>query len=437
MGTLLVEMNEVNFDVVKGYLENGYNLPNFEKLLSLQVATTSSEKTYENIEPWIQWVSVYTGLTFSEHKIFHLGDAVKSDNEQIFERIEAKGYRVGALCPMNARNALENPCFFVPDPWTDTTPDGSPVSILLTDALKQIVNDNAQDRITLLSGLKLITALLLSLRPFALFRLAIRIPKALSEKWRKAIFLDELLFEIFLSQNRRKKPDFSVIFLNAGAHMQHHYFHSCAVLKTNALENPEWYVKRDQDPLIEVLSSYDKILGHLFARKDQKFIVCTGMSQTAYAEATFYYRLKDHEKFFANNKMPFAAIKPRMTRDFEVSFADRKQQVDFCKKLQMFKIEGRPIFEVVSMGDDDCFVTLNHPFEITKSTKLDTPMGVATNLDDLFAFVAIKNGHHIDKGWVVRSNALPPFNFSTGSHVCNVFNYIDSLFPSKGGIEEI
>ena len=73
------------------------------------ILETSSENNYDFLEPWIQWPSVHTGYEFSEHKIFRLGDIVKSDFPQIFEKIENKGFSVGAISPMNARNDLINP----------------------------------------------------------------------------------------------------------------------------------------------------------------------------------------------------------------------------------------------------------------------------------------------------------------------------------------
>ena len=33
---------------------------------------TESESEYENLEPWIQWPSVHTGLPFKDHKILRL-----------------------------------------------------------------------------------------------------------------------------------------------------------------------------------------------------------------------------------------------------------------------------------------------------------------------------------------------------------------------------
>jgi len=46
-------------------------------------ARTLSEEVYEHIEPWIQWVSVHTGKSYAEHKVFRLGDAPGSGLEQI------------------------------------------------------------------------------------------------------------------------------------------------------------------------------------------------------------------------------------------------------------------------------------------------------------------------------------------------------------------
>ena len=39
---------------------------------------TRSEQEYELLEPWIQWVSIYTGKTAKEHGVFRLGDIVNS-----------------------------------------------------------------------------------------------------------------------------------------------------------------------------------------------------------------------------------------------------------------------------------------------------------------------------------------------------------------------
>lgn len=85
---ILVELNEINFDVVKLYLDKNEILPGFEKLFSEGVIETSSEDVYDLLEPWIQWPSVHIGKKFEDHKIFRLGDMVNSNQKQIFEKVE-------------------------------------------------------------------------------------------------------------------------------------------------------------------------------------------------------------------------------------------------------------------------------------------------------------------------------------------------------------
>ena len=150
----LIELNEINFEIVKQYyLETPEKFPGFSKLFKMTMLNTKSESVYENLEPWIQWVSVHTGKTFSEHKVFRLGDIIKSHHSQIFEKIESMGFNVGCVSPMNAANRLKKPAFFIPDPWTDTHPDDSWISKKLHLTLKQAVNDNAQQKVTISSYL--------------------------------------------------------------------------------------------------------------------------------------------------------------------------------------------------------------------------------------------------------------------------------------------
>ena len=100
---LLIQFNEVNFEILKKY--NLSKLKNFKTILN-NLKTTSAEKQYKYLEPWIQWVSVYTGKSAEEHKIFRLGDIINNEMEQIFELVEKNGYSVGSILPMNCSNKL-------------------------------------------------------------------------------------------------------------------------------------------------------------------------------------------------------------------------------------------------------------------------------------------------------------------------------------------
>src|SRR5688572_25599283 len=91
---LLIELNEVNFDVAQRYV-GPLRLRHIDRLLRGHAIRTRSEASYEQLEPWIQWVSAHSGLTAEQHGVFRLGDIVGSNVPQVFEQLEAAGLSVG------------------------------------------------------------------------------------------------------------------------------------------------------------------------------------------------------------------------------------------------------------------------------------------------------------------------------------------------------
>ena len=93
--TILLGLNELNFDYVKSYIEQGL-LPNFKKIFEIQPPIeTSFRKEYKLLEPWVQWVTIHSGKSFKEHNIFRLGDIVNNPElSQIFEELEAEGLQL-------------------------------------------------------------------------------------------------------------------------------------------------------------------------------------------------------------------------------------------------------------------------------------------------------------------------------------------------------
>ena len=257
----LLELNEINFDLVVSYIESGEKLPGFEALLATGLIETDSECRYEHLEPWIQWPSAHTGLEFAEHQVFRLGDIVKSDAPQLFERLEDAGYSVGAVSPMNAENRLDSPAYYIPDPWTETACDESLFSKFLNSALKQTVNDNASSRITLTSGVQLALCFARFVRLSRYWNFFWLALTSTRKSWNRAIFLDLLLYEVHRRLSHEKKPDFTVLFLNAGAHIQHHYFLNSEFAGNGKKSNPGWYVDPRHDPILDMLKAYDRLRG--------------------------------------------------------------------------------------------------------------------------------------------------------------------------------
>jgi hypothetical protein len=429
---IFIELNEINFELVKTYLKSGANLPAFESLINNGVKITNSEEVYENIEPWIQWPSVHLGQDFSEHSIFRLGDIVNCGSEQIFEKVENLGLTVGCIAPMNARNSLSKPDFFIPDPWTKTNPDGYWHSRFIHQALSQAVNDNASERVTILSLIKLSMALLSQLSLRQLFSLIGEIKWAVSKKYRKAIFLDKILLNLLNAKLNKKKTDFVTIFLNAGAHLQHHYMHASSALISTKNTNPEWYLDPSVDPLLEVLQSYDEELGKLLSLDSVSILIATGLSQEPYENPQFYYRLKNHRDFMNKLGLKVKEIEPRMTRDFLMRFDTNLDRDAAIETLSSLKLNGEKFFAEVDLRENEAFVTLTYPWEIKDDAILYGQRDVRIkNLIDNLSFVAIKNGHHSQTGYVLSNDTEILNEIVSTGHVLQLHNVILQYFSNS------
>ena len=433
MSLFLIELNEINFDLVQDYISAGYPLPHLKYLSQQDILISSSEDIYEHLEPWIQWPSVHTGKTFEEHEVFRLGDAVNYQGVQLFEEIERRGYTVGNLSAMNAANRMEEPVFFIPDPWTDTPADNSLVSRALAQAVSQTVNDNTGNKITVQSAFNLAFASIAQIAPGRYFWFVNKLLWALQKPWRKAVFLDLLLAEFFAGLVKRRQPEFSTLFLNAGAHIQHHYMLSSLVLDKAKFQNPDWYVEEGADPLLEVYQQYDEIIGRLIGIPNTHYIIATGLSQKPYDSPIFYYRLKDHAAFLELLDIDFVSVQPRMTRDFLVRFVDDTARDQAVEKFSKLAIGGVALFGQLDKRSNEVFVTMDYPFEITSNVSLDAndfldaPFILAEHVN----FVAIKNGEHQGKGFVFIDPRLEGAEFKDGDHVARLYDTIMSQFPDR------
>ena len=404
--TILLGLNELNFDYIKFYIKQGL-LPNFKKLFEIQQPIeTTSEKEYKLLEPWVQWVTIHTGKTFDEHKVFRLGDIVNNPKlSQLFEELEAEGLSVGAVSPFNAENRLNNPAFFVPDPWTKTNPSGNWVVKALYQAVHQSVNDNAKSKLNFKTIFSLGLGLLLYV-PLSRWSHYLKIVFNIEKPGSKALILDSLLADVHLTLWKKNKPDFSNLFLNSGAHIQHHYLFNSKAYIGN-IKNPEWYCPKDYDPLIHILSEYDKQIGRLLKQKDVKIIIATGLHQQPHEHLTFYWRLKEHIPFAKMIGLEnFTEILPRMSRDFLVKFDNEDDAINAEKLLNSFygTSDDVKLFEVDNRGSS-LFVELVYANDINDSDSVYSKESnfILENFKSYLAFVAIKNGEHNGIGYLTSN----------------------------------
>lgn len=404
--TILLGLNELNFDYINYYIDKGL-LPNFKKIFEIQPPIeTVSENDYKLLEPWVQWVTIHTGKSYEEHNIFRLGDIVNHPSlSQLFEELETEGLSVSAVSPFNAENRLKKPTFFVPDPWTKTNPSGNWIVKGLYNAVHQSVNDNAKEKLNIKSMASLSLGLLLYV---PILRWPHYVKTILNRKkpGAKALILDSLLADVHLKLWNKKRPDFSNLFLNSGAHIQHHYLFNSKAYQGD-LKNPEWYCPDGFDPLIQILSEYDYQLGKLLKLKEVKLIIATGLHQQPHKHLTFYWRLKDHVKFAETIGIKnFLEILPRMSRDFLVKFKNATDALNAENLLNSFYAskDDIKIFEVDNRGTS-LFVELVYPNDIEDNDSIDSKElnSKLEKFKSYLAFVAIKNGEHNGIGYVTSN----------------------------------
>ncbi|MDA9676595.1 hypothetical protein N9T81_01595 [Flavobacteriaceae bacterium] len=404
--TILLGLNELNFNFIKFYIEEGL-LPNFKKVFNIQAPIeTTSENEYRLLEPWVQWVTIYSGKSYKEHNIFRLGDIVyHPELSQIFEELEIEGLSVGAVSPFNAENRLHEPSFFVPDPWTKTNPSGNWIVKALYKAVHQSVNDNAKSKLNIKSMISLGLGLLLYVpisRWFHYFRTVLKA----KNPGAKAVVLDSLLADVHLTLWKKHKPDFSNLFLNSGAHIQHHYLFNSKAYQGD-LKNPDWYCSNSFDPLIQILSEYDYQIGKLLKLKDVKLIIATGLHQQPHEQLTFYWRLKEHVKFAEMIGIKnLSEISPRMSRDFLLKFNKETDALNAENLLNSFYAskDDIKIFEIDNRGTS-LFVELVYPNDIHESDSIYSKETKLTlkKFKSHVAFVAIKNGEHNGIGYLTSN----------------------------------
>lgn len=399
--TILLGLNELNFEYIKYYIEKG-ELKNFKQLFNEnQIIETTSENQYHLLEPWIQWVTVTTGKTYDEHNVFRLGDIVnRTDLIQIFESIEKNGYTVGAVSPFNVDNRLSNPAFFAPDPWTKTKASGGKIFVGLSEAVSQAVNDNAHQKLTKNSILALIKGLGKYTSPKDYSYYMSKIAKLKSQVGVRAIILDKLLSDTFIKEWKKSTPDFANLFLNTGAHFQHHYMFNSAAYK-GEFNNPEWYCPKDQDPLFEILKLYDNVIGELL-KLDVRLIIATGLHQKPHENLTFYWRVKEHADFLKRIGVKnYSNVVPRMSRDFLIEFNSSKDAAEAELVLNKYTSEkgNEKIFQIDNRGKS-LFVELIFSSDIDDDFSIKGDI-IVNNFKKYIAFVAIKNGEHDGIGYVV------------------------------------
>ena len=228
-------------------------------------------------------------------------------------------------------------------------------------------------------------------------------------KWSRAILLDLFLFDIFYSLIKTQKYKYSSVFLNAGAHIQHHYLYDSSIYKASGgkYKNPSNYSSfftKFLDPLYQIYKIYDLIAYDLLILgKKFNIEITTGLQQIENPNPYYQYRIKKYEKFFNLISVKFAFLEKKMSRDIYIYFSNLDDLKSAEKNLSKFKVNNKSVFKIwPSKKEKSLFVKFVYRGSID-ALKNVTYGDQIWDLTKYVALVSIENAIHWPEGWHVNN----------------------------------
>ena len=165
----------------------------------------------------------------------------------------------------------------------------------LHEALRQTVNDNSQEKLSFRTILAIIFCFVLYARKRNII-LYTKLFLKRKKRWNKALFLDLFLTDLYIHKYKTSSTRFGTLFLNAFAHIQHHYFLN-SKYSSIEVKNTNEYISADDDPVKDAVEVYDVIIKQLLTLNTHKNIFATGLRQLPVKKKIIYYRLKTMMNF--------------------------------------------------------------------------------------------------------------------------------------------
>lgn len=411
MKLILLELNELSPDLMSRFIDEG-ELPHFQRLKAQStVYTTDAGEDPPSLQPWIQWITVHTGVPFAEHQVLNLGDAdEKLRFPGLGQLLSEAGVEVGICGSMNA-NYKNLRGYVVPDPWSK---NGRPYPQWLSgyyDYVATRVQESSRDGSgptgSAVNFVKTLVRAGLSTRTVweALRQIASeRFDSGLV--WRKAALLDLFQYDLFRGLNARYDVQFATFFSNCVAHYQHYYWRN---MSPELFPTPP--LSSDHSSLRDAIKSGFKVSDGIVGRvlkdyPDSTVVFCTALSQVPWTDTQkVTYRPHDMRALlrFAGIHADRVSIFPVMAEQFHVKCNDEKHARDVAERLHDVKVDGAPAMFVRVDGDSvlaGCSI-----FTVLAQNKVATsranPVGV--EFKDLFYMIhTMRSGKHARPGmlWI-------------------------------------
>jgi hypothetical protein len=406
---ILLEFNELCPALLKQWMSEG-RLPNFKKFYERSHVFTAQadDDNPAHWEPWIQWYSIHTGLSYSQHGVFHLADGPVAGHDDVWQMLARNGYSVANCGSMNAKALHGSNCFFVPDPWCRTESPYPDELRAYYDMVTRLVYDSSQGRTTALP----ISAYVKFLKFMLGHGLSLATVKAVFKQlwsdtifrqptgWKRAAILDKLQFDVFRDYWRQNHPQFSTFFLNSTAHYQHAYWH---VLFPDTFEPPIQLEAPAgaRDAILFGYQQMDALLERFSELQSDGalLVLCTALSQQANPNAgKVFYRPRDAAAFLRSLDIECQELLPVMAHQYSARFADKRAAENARVRLMSLQCEGKRLIDIADSPEGTVFFGVCSGNQLPPEAMIQGKESIKFRFHDHFYLLpTIKSGtHHPD-----------------------------------------
>jgi Type I phosphodiesterase / nucleotide pyrophosphatase len=351
---VVLEFNELSPTLISEFIELG-ELPNFKRLyFESQVYVTDADEAAPNLEPWIQWVTVHSGLSFAEHGVFDLGEGHKLGRQRLWDIASDHGMAVWVCGSMNISYREPINGWILPDVWSRGCAPYPDELLPFYNFVRSQVQEHTNTRAalgksTLIKFLRFMVSHGLS--PATV----VAIVKQLVEerisgkgRWKRACILDKLQWDLFRGHYRKLRPSLSTFFINSTAHLQHMHWRdmdpaSFQVKPTDA--------QRDEygRAILHGYKEMDKLVGDALSMVDGNttLILSSALGQQPCALYDDFGGKVNYRPHDLREVLNFAGIPqtyrvvPNMSQQFNVEFDSEADAERAATLLSALRSEGR------------------------------------------------------------------------------------------------
>ncbi len=349
---IMLEFNELTPSLIHQFMEQG-KLPNFRRFYEESEAyTTDAEEDPPRLEPWIQWVTVHSGLPYREHRVFYLNDGHALKEKCIWDLVSDSGMPVWICGSMNVRYDLPFHGEILPDPWSSGAPpypaELAPYYAFVRHQVQEHTNKDSS--LSPKDYVRFVTFMLThGLSASTIGAIAGQLFREMTGnfQWKRTVLLDKLQWDLFAWNYRRLKPRFAAFFSNSVAHLQHCYWRHMEPWRFKVQPKPQ-ELSEHKDAILYGYQETDKLVGRVMklAGDDTTLIFCTALSQQPFllfedrGGKTFYRpkRFEDLLRFAGITR--WHAVAPAMSEEFQLLFDKTEDAVEAASRLESLHVNG-------------------------------------------------------------------------------------------------